>query len=311
MKQQGEIITVNLSANAATQSRTLPTGVSVNAEGEIRVAAKCKLTAPLHLHFGQRGADATPIQCRLRLEKGADCVVLVKHQSANDWQIEYDIELAAGARLVLGADTHTPGIDVTCDQRIQVKQAAQSAFYHHQHLTEGAGSLKCQMKIDLLDAKASCQLNGVYQLEGAQLAEYAIQINHHHSDTHSEQLYKGILDGHARARFQGKVIVRQDAQQITAAQSNHNLLLSQSALVETQPELEIYADDVKCSHGATVGQLDQDALFYLRARGIGEVAARQMLMRGFIQEVLLRAEQDFGSLGYIGEVEEVVDAAGA
>jgi len=111
-------------------------------------------------------------------------------------------------------------------------------------------------------------------------------INHNSPHTKSSQFYKGILDDVSKASFRGKVIVKKDAQHIEAKQSNHNLLLSQTAKVSTMPELEIYADDVKCSHGATVGQLDEDALFYLRSRGIEETVARQILTQGFIQDVL-------------------------
>ena len=101
-------------------------------------------------------------------------------------------------------------------------------------------------------------------------------------------MYKGVLDGHSRAVFNGKVIVRPDAQKTDAQQTNRNLLMSRDALVDTKPQLEIFADDVKCTHGATIGQLDEEALFYLRSRGMGEVTARSMLTYGFASEIVER-----------------------
>src|SRR5205085_7998646 len=104
----------------------------------------------------------------------------------------------------------------------------------------------------------------------------------------SRELYKGVLDGAAHAVFNGKVIVRSDAQQTDAHQSNRNLLLSEGAEIDTKPQLEIYADDVKCSHGATVGQLDENQIFYLRSRGLDERSARNMLTLAFADEIVGR-----------------------
>jgi Fe-S cluster assembly protein SufD len=101
----------------------------------------------------------------------------------------------------------------------------------------------------------------------------------------SNELYKGVIDEKATAVFNGKVFVRKDAQKINAFQSNGNVLLSDDATVNSKPELEIYADDVKCSHGSTTGQLDDEAIFYLRARGIGEKAARQLMVGAFVGDV--------------------------
>ncbi|HKJ23695.1 MAG TPA: SufD family Fe-S cluster assembly protein [Myxococcota bacterium] len=108
-----------------------------------------------------------------------------------------------------------------------------------------------------------------------------------HAEPHgsSRELYKGILDGRARGVFNGRVVVRPDAQKSDAGQQNPNLLLSRDAEIDTQPQLEIHADDVKCSHGSTVGQLDRDALFYLRSRGVPRDEARDLLMRGFASEI--------------------------
>ena len=112
------------------------------------------------------------------------------------------------------------------------------------------------------------------------------RIDHLQPHGTSNEYYKGVLDGHGRCVFNGKVIVHPDAQRTDARQSNKNLLLSADAEADTKPELEIYADDVKCSHGATVGQLDADAVFYLRSRGVDEETARNLLTVAFAREII-------------------------
>ena len=114
------------------------------------------------------------------------------------------------------------------------------------------------------------------------------RIDHAKPHCASHELYKGVLDGKARGVFNGKILVRQDAQKTDAKQTNQNLLLSDDAIVDTKPQLEIFADDVKCTHGATVGQLDEEAVFYLRSRGIGAEAARSLLTYAFASDVVDR-----------------------
>jgi Fe-S cluster assembly protein SufD len=108
----------------------------------------------------------------------------------------------------------------------------------------------------------------------------------------SRELYKGILDGRSRSVFNGRIVVRQNAQKTDAKQSNPNLIVSRGALAHTRPQLEIYADDVKCTHGATIGRLDEEAVFYLRSRGIGNVEARNLMIASFAGEILDRIELD-------------------
>ncbi len=133
---------------------------------------------------------------------------------------------------------------------------------------------------------AECTLNGLYLAQGEQLIDNHTLIDHAQPHCLSHELYKGILDGNSRAVFNGKVLVRKDAQKTNAFQENKNLLLSKDALMNTKPQLEIFADDVKCSHGATVGQLDKNALFYLRSRGLGEEEAKVLLIYAFASDVV-------------------------
>ena len=128
-------------------------------------------------------------------------------------------------------------------------------------------------------------LNGLSVATGKQLVDNHTTIDHAHPKCASHELYKSILDGNARGVFNGKIYVRPDAQQTDARQTNKTLLLSDDAVVNTKPQLEIFADDVKCTHGATVGQLDEEQVFYMRSRGIGEQAARDLLTYAFASDV--------------------------
>ncbi|MFO1496810.1 MAG: Fe-S cluster assembly protein SufD [Verrucomicrobiota bacterium] len=133
-----------------------------------------------------------------------------------------------------------------------------------------------------------CVLNGLYLTKDDQLADHHMIVEHAKPHCNSHEYFNGILDGHSRGVFHGRILVRQDAQKTDAKQTNKNLLLSDDAGVNTKPQLEIYADDVKCTHGATIGQLNDESIFYLRARGIGYETARRMLMHSFAGEIIDR-----------------------
>ncbi|WP_343634482.1 Fe-S cluster assembly protein SufD [Fluviicola sp.] len=135
-------------------------------------------------------------------------------------------------------------------------------------------------------------LNGAYILNGNQHVDNHTVVDHKVANCESNELYKGVIDGKATAVFNGKVFVRKDAQKINAFQSNGNVLLSDDATINSKPELEIYADDVKCSHGSTTGQLDEEAVFYLRARGLSEASARQLMVGAFIEDVIQKIENE-------------------
>jgi Fe-S cluster assembly protein SufD len=136
---------------------------------------------------------------------------------------------------------------------------------------------------------ARCALDGLTLLGGRQHADTHTVVDHVAPRATSRQLHKGILDGRARSVFNGRVVVRHGANGTDAHQANKNLLLAEGVEADSKPQLEIFADDVKCSHGAADGQLADEAIFYLRSRGLGEAAARTLLTRGFAREVLERA----------------------
>ncbi|RPI02012.1 MAG: Fe-S cluster assembly protein SufD [Calditrichaeota bacterium] len=139
----------------------------------------------------------------------------------------------------------------------------------------------------LLNGEGSeCTLNGLYLAQNRQLVDNHTVIEHAQPHCNSHELYKGILNHQARAVFSGKIHVHQDAQKTDAIQSNQNLLLSEEAVVDTKPQLEIYADDVRCTHGGTVGQLDEDGIFYLRSRGISREKAHHLMIQAFAGQVV-------------------------
>ncbi len=141
----------------------------------------------------------------------------------------------------------------------------------------------------VLDAEgAECVLDGLYVASAGQHVDHHTTLDHARPHCSSREVYKGVLDGRASAVFNGKIIVRKDAQKTDSKQTNKNLLLSEDATVNTKPQLEIYADDVKCTHGATIGQLGEEAIFYLRSRGIGREDARSLLTYAFASEMLGR-----------------------
>jgi Fe-S cluster assembly protein SufD len=174
---------------------------------------------------------------------------------------------------------------------LQVQQDRGSNFSSHA-VTFGGQWVRNEINAVLAAEGCECTLNGLYLAAGQQLIDNHTAIDHAKPHCNSHELYKGILDGKARGVFNGKIYVRQDAQKTDAKQTNQTLLLSDDATINTKPQLEIYADDVKCTHGATVGQLDAESLFYLRSRGIGAAEARALLTYAFANDVICRIKVD-------------------
>lgn len=152
--------------------------------------------------------------------------------------------------------------------------------------TLGGAWVRNNLNITFKDPHTETHLYGLYILNKSQVADNHTIVDHTVPNCMSNELYKGVMNGKSTAVFNGKIFVRRDAQKTNAYQTNRNILLSDDATINTKPQLEIYADDVKCSHGTSTGRLDEDALFYLRARGIGETAARKLLIRAFVEEVV-------------------------
>jgi len=152
----------------------------------------------------------------------------------------------------------------------------------------GARLSRTSIHTHLAGEGVECLLNGLYLTHGEQLADHHMVVEHAQPHCNSHEYYNGILDGRSKGVFHGRILVRPAAQKTDAKQTNKNLLLSEEATIDTKPQLEIYADDVKCTHGATVGQLSDESIFYLRARGIGAETARRMLIHAFAGEIVER-----------------------
>ena len=197
-------------------------------------------------------------------------------------------EIAVGDRAIL---TH-----------IKVQREDEAAFHVHSiaarqergsrltshNIALGAALSRTDLDVVLAGEGAECEANGLYVVGGSQHCDNHTTIDHAEPHGTSRELYKGVLDGRARGVFHGTVLVRPGAQKTDAIQTNKNLLLSREALVDSTPALRIEADDVKCKHGSTTGQLDPLALFYLRSRGLGEGQARALLVRAFASELVTR-----------------------
>ncbi|WP_022727435.1 Fe-S cluster assembly protein SufD [Fodinicurvata sediminis] len=166
------------------------------------------------------------------------------------------------------------------------------ARYKSYSLTTGAALSRHELHVHLNGEDAEATLNGAYLLRGSQHGDTTSVIHHHVPRTTSRETYKGALDDKARGVFQGQIIVDRDAQQSDGKMLNKTLLLSEKAEIDSKPELEIYADDVQCAHGATSGELDSDALFYLRSRGISEKRARSLMVESFVAEAIEELEDD-------------------
>jgi Fe-S cluster assembly protein SufD len=174
---------------------------------------------------------------------------------------------------------------------MQVELGRDSRF-NSQNVTLGGAIVRHDHSAAMQAEGAECTLDGMYFAGGQQLIDNHTTIDHALPHCNSHELYKGILDGKARGVFNGKIFVRQDAQKTDAKQTNQTLILSPDATINTKPQLEIFADDVRCTHGATIGQLSETQLFYLRSRGIGKEAARSLLTYAFAAELVERVKSD-------------------
>jgi Fe-S cluster assembly protein SufD len=191
---------------------------------------------------------------------------------------------------------------------LRARQEKDSVFSAHS-ISFGGAICRNDIDVSLLGRGADCSLDGLYMVRGSQHVDFHTVISHEASHCLSRELFKGVLDGRSKAVFNGLISVKAGAQKTSAMVYNKNLLLSEEGLVNTKPEFKINANDVQCKHGATVGQLSQDALFYLRSRGIGGEQARRLLVYAFAREMaekvgspdLRRALSDALASSYGGE----------
>lgn len=264
----------------------LPAGVSVHTNDGVSLHVKKNITvaSPIHLLFVN---VHHPLRNTIVVEEGADVTLLEEYVSDKENATQTVTEIHSKSNAYVrhyklqdenSLSTHQAKITVHQEQDSQV-----SLF----NLSQGAKQAREEIFVDLTARGAECHLLGLYGLHGdEQHNNHHLHVNHAAEYTTSSMLYKGILDKKSQAGFTGKVHVHPQAQHTNSYQANHNLLLSKFAEVNTRPELEIYANDVKCTHGATVGQLETEALFYLRSRGIDKETALRLLIEAFADEVM-------------------------
>ena len=263
----------------------------------IRIAPGTHCETPIHLVFisGSRACERA-YSPRIVIAAGAGSrVAVVEYFMGIDDAVYLDnvvteIEIAEGATVehykVQQANTGAYHIAA-----LEAKLAAGASF-HSWAVSLGARLSRHDIEVALDHEHARCTLDGLYLANGRQHADFHTNVEHTAPNCESHEYYKGIAGGRGRGVFNGRVHVHPDAQKTEAHQTNRNLLLSRNAEIDTKPQLEIHADDVKCSHGATIGQLDEQMLFYLRSRGIEERVARGMLTYGFARDVVDRIARD-------------------
>jgi Fe-S cluster assembly protein SufD len=254
----------------------------------------CVVEEPIHLLFLSCGGESEPRVCHPR-------ILVLAEANSQARILESYSSLEEGACFT-NAVTELVAEENAFIDHYKLQRESLEAFHMstvQAHLGRGAnvsthsislgGSLVRNHVNAVLDGEGGeATLNGFYLVNGRQHVDNHTSIDHAKPHCNSHELYKGILDGQARGVFNGRIIVRPDAQKTDSKQTNKNLILSEEALVNTNPQLEIYADDVKCTHGATIGQLDADAIFYLRSRGIGWESARHLLTYAFAGDFIHR-----------------------
>ncbi len=247
---------------------------------------------PIQLLFVTTGSDRpTVVAPRLLIVAGDNSRLTVEEHHAGGETLSLSCPVT---ELVVGDNASVEHVVVQDESRktshlaVQHVRLCRNARYTAQSISLGADLARSDISVVLDGEGAEARLDGLYLTDGTQQADSHLTVRHARPHCASHQLYKGVLGGRSRSVFTGKIIVDQDAQKTDARQSNRNLILSDAAVANSNPQLEIFADDVRCTHGSTVGRLDEDALFYLQARGIGRADARQLLIRAFTGEILDR-----------------------
>jgi Fe-S cluster assembly protein SufD len=262
----------------------------------ISVSRGTLVEEPIYLLFVSSGDDAPSMSHPRNLvvaEEDSQATFVEDYVSLDGGTVFCNTvtELVAGDNTVLShymiEREHKEAFNIST---LRIQQGRSANIVSHSVLLGGA-LVRNNVHPVLAGEGGECLINGLFIGNGEQHLDNYMLVEHASPRCGSRQFYNGILDGHAHGVFHGRIIVHKDAQKTDAKQTNRNLLLSDGAQIDTKPQLEIYADDVKCTHGATIGQIEGDALFYLRSRGIDEVSARKLLLFAFASECLDRMKQ--------------------
>jgi Fe-S cluster assembly protein SufD len=274
----------------------------------LRLPRGRRIESPIHLLFigqavnhGRRPAAFPRVV--IAGEENSKARIIESYASPNDdiylTNAIVDVRLGSGARFEhYKVQRESPNAFHVATTTVDL---GPNATYDATTINFGAALSRHNIHVRMDQEGAECAVDGLYMIDGNQHTDTHSIIDHRQPHCRSQQLYKGILDGKSRAVFNGKVFVRHGAQQTDARQTNKNLLLSKDARVDTKPQLEIFADDVKCTHGAAVGQLEEDEVFYLESRGLRPELARNLLTYGFAEEVIEKIK--------IASIRQELDAA--
>ena len=256
----------------------------------IRIAKGAVIEQPIQLVFeSSANGKATVAHPRTLILADADshATIVETYRGGGAYFTNAVTELVAGDNAVIDhykLQTESPQAFHVATLQVQVGRGAN----FRSHSISFGGALVRNDVNAVLSEGCECTLNGLYLVSGEQHIDNHTSIDHAKPHAASHELYKGILDGQSSAVFSGKILVRKDAQKTDAKQTNKNLVLSEEAVINTKPELQIHADDVRCTHGATIGQLDPEAIFYLQSRGIGLAEARNLLIYAFARDIVDR-----------------------
>jgi len=259
----------------------------------VHVRAGCQVDKPVHLLYLTTAAESgatSQMRNLVMVEEGSQVCVLENYASLSDgpYFTNAVTEIAVGDNAQLEhvkfqdeslAAYHMAGINAVLGRNSNV-------ILHS--IATGAKISRNSIRTKLDGEGLECVLNGLYLTKKDQLADHHMVVEHAQPRCNSHEYYNGILDGKSKGVFHGRILVRKIAQKTDAKQTNKNLLLSDDATADTKPQLEIYADEVKCTHGATIGQLNEESIFYLRTRGISLKTARRMLIHAFAGEIIER-----------------------
>jgi Fe-S cluster assembly protein SufD len=244
---------------------------------------------PIEIVFDAGQAGGVSYHPRTLILVGADahCTIVEKYTGGGSYFTNAVTEIVAGDGAVI--DHYKVQLESESAFHIATLQATlgRSANFSTHNISLGGALVRNDIGVTLSEGTEAV-VNGLYVVNGTQHIDNHTTIDHAKPHGTSHELYKGILDGRATAVFNGRIMVRKDAQKTDSKQTNKNLVLSDEAVINTKPELQIFADDVRCTHGATIGQLDAESMFYLQSRGIGREQARNLLTYAFAQDIVDR-----------------------
>ncbi len=262
----------------------------------VRIAAGAGVETPLHLRFINTGAEAfaTATRVLIVVEEGASVTLLESHSGPDGvaYQPNGVVEIVAGDRATIHhVRLNAEGRDAVALSTLAARLGAEASI-SAVNVVIGSGVSRHQVYVTFAGERGKAQINGVAMLNGRQHADSTLLIDHAAPRGESRELFKAAIDGDATGVFQGKIIVQPHAQKTDGRMMSSALLLSEGGTMNNKPELEIFADDVQCGHGATCGQLDEDLLFYLMARGLPRPEAENLMVQAFLGEALEAVEHE-------------------